>query len=78
MLYGPTKATWKNEVFLDFCLFVLSPKAFILVIIETPTRCPSTPKGLYLLHKNLFAHKISGWCFNSFFTLEDKIFDEIS
>jgi hypothetical protein len=48
VLYGPKKVTCKNEEFLDYCFFVISPISLVLVIIETPTRCLSPPKGLHL------------------------------
>jgi hypothetical protein len=37
VLYGPKKATCKNEVFLVFCFFVPSPISLVLVVIEIPT-----------------------------------------
>jgi hypothetical protein len=53
VLYGPKKATCKNEVFLVFCFFVFSPMSFVLVVIETPTRCLSPCMGLYLKKKKI-------------------------
>ncbi len=48
VLYGPKKAACKNEEFLVYCYFVISPISFVLVIIGTPTRCLSPRTGLYL------------------------------
>ena len=78
VLYGPKKATCKNEVFLVFCFFVLSPMSFVLVVIETTTWCLSPCMGLYFKKINQCGHKISRWRFNSCFTWGGQICDEIS
>ncbi len=54
VIYGPKKSNCKNEVFLDFCLLVLLPISFDLIIMETPTKFLSPPMGLYF-----FLEKIS-------------------
>ncbi len=59
VIYGPKKSTCKNKVFLDFCLLVLLPIFFVLIIMETPTKLLSPPMGLYFFRKNQSVHKIS-------------------
>jgi hypothetical protein len=51
VLYGPKKATCKNEEFLDYCYFAISPISFVLVIIGTPSMCLSPPTGSPLIKK---------------------------
>jgi hypothetical protein len=78
VLYGPKKATCKNEVFLGFCFFVLSPISLVMVVIEIPTGVYHLIRVSTLKINNQYAHKISRWRFNSCYTEEDQICDEIS
>jgi hypothetical protein len=74
----PKKANCKNKVFLNFCYYVHLPISFVLIVIETRTRCLSPRMGLYIFLKTSVCANISRRRFNSCFTKVGLMCDEIS